>query len=118
MNTLKMKKKETFIYLILSLLWISCSWALSYYNQEYKIISVAVAIVLAIVTLLVLGKTSLGAEGKSRLLGIKQEVLKISWASLTNTKSTMIMVTALVALFSIILWFIDTMFTGMIQLML
>ena len=110
--------KDYLVWSFIFILWGLGIYGLSSISTSYKIVPIAITIVLVATSIIVLRKTEFAKQKFEAFSKIKIEFSKVSWASLEATRKTALMVGFLIFLFALIMWAVDSFFTYIVKILL
>ena len=110
--------KDRLIWAFLIIVWTIALWSISHFSVDNRLAVLAITLMLLAFSSILLSKTDGLRNFFEKIMLIRTESLKVSWANWENTRKTAIMVSILVAVFAVIMWLVDTIFILIIKGML
>ena len=96
-------------------MWLLLIFLLAKFEVSNTLVSIPACLILFSASIYALRNTDFVVNNVDKFAKIRLEFLKVSWASFQASKKTAIMVGVLIALFSIIMWLVDTLFTYVVK---
>ena len=118
MSDSNLNLKDRAIWSFVIIVWLTVLWLMNSYIVSNKLIPVLIAMALIVFSVFVLGKTTGFNVFFEKIMQVKSESSKVTWANWDATRKTAVMVSALVAAFALLMWVVDTVFTLAVKTML